>query len=106
MEGVSTDSEDMVLGTAIRSSSGCSTGEDAESGGLGGQEAKEQKFMVFTCRMWRSHGCGRGSGGVSTGRTTLIEASSASENFHTMSVLSFPCLYSCQQCLVKKEDEG
>jgi hypothetical protein len=48
--------------------------------------ANEQKFMVFTMRIWSSHGCFLGSGGVSTGRTTLIVGSSSSENFHTISL--------------------
>lgn len=48
--------------------------------------------MVLTLSIWRSHGCGRGEDGVSTGSTVLSDGSSASENFHNMSLLSFPCL--------------
>lgn len=81
-----TVSELNVFGTAISSSSG------AESEREVGDWANEQKFMVLTCRTCRSHGCLRGSGTVSTGSTLLIELSSSSENFHTMSLLSFPCL--------------
>jgi hypothetical protein len=76
----------MVFGTAMSSSS--------EPSSFDGRAvcANEQKFIVLTSRIWRSHGCFRGSGGVSTGRTVLIEASSSSESFHTTSLLSFPCL--------------
>ena len=83
-----TVSEDMMLGTAMSSSS------DASFEDVGGRGvcANEQKFMVLTCKMWRSHGCFRGSGGVSTGKTVLMDASSSSESFHTMSLLSLPCL--------------
>lgn len=54
--------------------------------------AKEQKFMVLTWSMWRTHGCFLASDGVSTGRTTLMEDSSSAEIFHTMSLLSLPWL--------------
>lgn len=49
--------------------------------------------MVFTWRTCSSHGCFLGSGGVSRGRTRLMEDSSSSESFQTISLLSFPCLY-------------
>lgn len=81
-------SELMVLGTTINSSSDVSDVVDGEAG----QWENEQKFIVFTCRTWRSHGCCLGSGAVSTGRIVLNDASLASENFQTMSLLSLPCL--------------
>jgi hypothetical protein len=86
MGGVLTVSELIVFGTAIKSSS------ERDSEVSTRHCAKEQKFMVFTWRTWSSHGCLRVSGGVSTGRTVLMEASSSSENLHTMSLLSLPCL--------------
>lgn len=86
-----TVSEVRVFGTATRS---CSSSDAASLDDEGIEViAKEQKFMVFTWRRWSIHGCGRGSGGVSTGRTTLIDFSSSSDNFQTMSLLSFPCLH-------------
>jgi len=78
-----------VFGTAINSSS---VGLPSDTSGSMIHCAKEQKFMVFTWRTWRSQGCFLGSGVVSTGRTVLIEASSSSEHFHTTSLLSLPCL--------------
>jgi hypothetical protein len=83
---VRTVSELIVFGTAMSSSSELSSFDGRSVW------AKEQKFIVLTSRIWRSHGCFRGSGGVSTGRTVLMDASSSSESFHTMSLLSFPCL--------------
>jgi hypothetical protein len=81
-----TVSELMVFGTAMSSSS--------EQSSCDGRAvcANEQKFIVFTSRICRSHGCLRGSGGVSTGKTVLMEASSSSESFQTTSLLSFPSL--------------
>lgn len=84
-----TVSELRVFGTAISNSSAASSSPAAFATSV---RAKEQKFMVLTCRMCRSHGCFRGSGGVSTGRTTLMDGSSSTESFQTTSLLSFPCL--------------
>lgn len=81
-----TVSELRVLGTAINSSS---------SEFCNDAWANEQKFMVFTWSICNSHGNLRGSVGVSTGRTLLIEASSSSDSFHTTSLLSLPCLQKC-----------
>jgi len=79
-----------MFGTARRISSDDSFSE--ESPGDAGVQANEQKFIVFTSREKRIHGCFRGSGGVSTGSTTLIDSSSSSDNFHITNLLSFPCL--------------
>jgi len=47
-----TVSEERVFGTAIKSS-----GSEFEAEDEGGSwEAKEQKFMVFTCRICKIHG--------------------------------------------------
>ena len=87
LSGFLTLSELNVLGTATSNSS--ISNDVAE---VFGQEENEQKFIVFTSRICDTHGCFLGSGGVSTGRTVLIEGSSSSENFQTMSLLSFPWL--------------
>ena len=65
-----------------------------ESAGVedGEQYENVQKFNVLTSRRCAIHGCRLGSGEGSTGRIVLIEDSSSSENFQTMSLLSFPCL--------------
>ena len=101
-----TVSEDMMLGTAMSSSSDASF-EDV--GGRRGVCANEQKFIVLTCRMWRSHGCFRGSSGVSTGKIVLMDASSSSDSFHTMSLLSLPCLQTRQvrstRCKQRKQNK-
>jgi hypothetical protein len=52
-----------------------------------------QKFMVLTCSMKRSHGFGRDSGDASRGSALLNEGSFSSPSFHTMSLLSLPCLH-------------
>lgn len=78
-----------MFGTAIRRSSAFSASDVVFGTSVC---ANEQKFMVFTCKMCSSHGCLRGSDGVSIGRTTLSADSSSSENFQTTSLLSFPCL--------------
>lgn len=78
-------SELKVLGTAISNSS-----RSDEAAEIVGQEENEQKFIVLTSRICDIHGCFLSSGGVSTGRTVLNEDSSSSENFQTMSLLSFP----------------
>jgi len=79
-----TVSELLVFGTATSSSSIVSSSEEVVDVGRV-HCAKEQKFIVFTLSIWRSHGCFLGSGGVSTGSTTLMEPSSSSESFHTIS---------------------
>jgi hypothetical protein len=73
----------VVFGTATNNSLSMAAPSD---GAAGTHWAKEQKFMVFTMRICSSHGCLRGSGGISTGRTTLIPGSSSSGNFQTISL--------------------
>ncbi len=89
-EEVLTVSEVRVLGTATNNSSSSAVL-------LLGREhfAKEQKFIVFTSSICRSHGAGRGVGGVSTGKTVLKDFSSSLESFQMHSLLSFPCLMYC-----------
>jgi hypothetical protein len=67
-------------------------------------EAKEQKFMVFTKSSKSSHGRCLGSGDISTGNALLNAASSSPPNFHTMSLLSLPCLSTHQISKGQKHD--
>lgn len=62
-----TASEARVLGTAIRISDSTEVG----------QCENEQKFMVLTSSMWRTHGWGRDSEHGSRGRVMLSWASSS-----------------------------
>lgn len=85
-----------MLGTAMRISlveAFSFSGELEEGDADAGVQAKEQKFMVFTARMWRIQGCLRGEGGVSTGRMELSDSSSSSDSFQTTSLLSLPWLH-------------
>ena len=66
------------------------------------QAAKEQKFNVLTGRECRSQGLRRLSIRSSTGNVISRFASSASDNFQTISLLSLPCLYISSEVLVNK----
>lgn len=76
-----------MLGTATSSSS-----DDAGLSRLAGHEANEQKFMVLTSSMCRTHGCRLSDTDWSRGRAVLSAASSPSLSFHTINRLSLPCL--------------
>lgn len=83
-----TASEARVLGTVMRISDELSN----DSVGLVAHDEKEQKFIVLTSRRWRIQGCGRGVETLSTGSVVLRFSSSSCPIFHTISLLSRPCL--------------
>ena len=84
-----TDSEDSVFGTPISSSS------SDIAPGLAGHKAKEQKFIVLTSSICRTRGFGLSESDTtawSSGRAVLRAASSSTASFHTINLLSLPCL--------------
>jgi len=92
-------SEDIAFGTAISSSSKSSrfakvSNSVDSSVPWALQYANEQKFRALTWSIYRSHGCFLwvSISWSSTGRATLRRGSSSSASFHTMSLLSLPCL--------------
>lgn len=92
---MSTASKARVLGTAINSSwdsCGVDEREGASVGAVAGQDAKEQKFMVLTWRRCSIQGLGLGAETGSRGRVVLMAGSSSAESFHTISLLSLPCV--------------